>query len=89
MVCPEMCVTYITFAKCHGHYILCVWQLSGCNTNKLPHSCWKAVSMNCGCLFLGTMSPLVVARRAFSTLEQIQASWECISLLIELIKNNI
>ena len=28
------CVTDITLAKCHGHYILCFWQLSGCITNK-------------------------------------------------------
>ena len=53
------CVADITLAKCHGHYMLCFWQLSGCNTTKLPHSCWKAMSTNCR--FLSTVSSLVEA----------------------------
>ena len=36
-----------------------LWQFSGCNTKQLLYSYWKAVSMNCGCLFLSTVSPLV------------------------------
>ena len=48
----------ITLAKCHGHYILCFWQLRGCITKKLSRSCWKTVSMNCGCLFLSSVSQL-------------------------------
>ncbi len=89
------CVTDITLAKCHVHYMLCFWQLSGCNTTKLPHSCWKAVSMNCGCLFLSTVSSLVEACKqgmhsalALLSSKFIQTSGECIFSLILLMKNN-
>ena len=37
------CITDITLAKCHGHYIHSFRQLSGCNTTKLPHCCCNGV----------------------------------------------
>ena len=57
-------VTDITLAKCHGHYILCFWQLGGFNKKRLLHSRWKATWVNWGCVFHHrgyVVSPLVEA----------------------------